>query len=196
MRNTIVPSLVLALWGGHHTVAVPHPLPNAQGTATSDSVQVVTCLDYLKNGQESRPLIEGFQPEHGGHWSVTRLTHLIDSRGIDFSDVNADTTWHTSVREIQREVTRRSGRSFRMLVHLAFLYSLPYRSIRPFRSHAQRRRWMSRSETATRSPSDAEAENYAWRKLRTSPSRVSDLSSRLTCARSWRRRLLEVELRL
>ena len=91
-----------------------------------DTVQAVAFLEFLKSGQRPAPRTAGFNPENGGHWSVDTLLQFLDARGVTFYDVNGDTTWSKSISVLRSELTKRTGPSFVMLVHLGHIYSQPY----------------------------------------------------------------------
>jgi hypothetical protein len=95
-------------------------------TTRADSAGAVAALESLK--AIAPPPGEVFNASLAPRIDPASVLAVVSDSGLTLHDVNEepDTTIRLTRQEIEAQLARRSGRAFRKLVHLAYLYSQPY----------------------------------------------------------------------
>jgi hypothetical protein len=81
-------------------------------------------LEFIKYTKEPKG---EFKPEAAPRWSRTIIDSIISDNGINFSDVNEDSSTLLSKNVILASLAQRKGMAFKTFSHISHIYSIPYK---------------------------------------------------------------------
>ena len=117
-------STLLVLWAPSIS---PVAISASQASLSQEHSQVppeaLALLEVLKKA--APPASAEFDIRQAGKVDVERVLGLMARAGISFADVNGVVVGHVSLEKLGRALKSRSGRFYRSLVHLGYVYSLP-----------------------------------------------------------------------
>ena len=97
------------------------------GCVIADSTAARRLLDTLKTVAPRGDDGERFHAADAPALSIPTLMALVSDSGLVIQDANArDSTFSFTRASVEASLSHRSGRAFTTLVHLAYVYSIPY----------------------------------------------------------------------
>jgi hypothetical protein len=96
-----------------------------QPRASSKNADILNYLEALKWGKNSDS--SGYDLNKTPKWDISLLTNNLSDNGVRFIDPNEDLNKKLSKRQIQTELSKRKGKSYEMISHMTYIYSIPYK---------------------------------------------------------------------